>query len=33
MGQIEDMDHHAEDQEPQPLLFYKGKLGGFSQHP
>jgi flavin reductase (DIM6/NTAB) family NADH-FMN oxidoreductase RutF len=33
MGRIEDMDHHEPHLEPEPLLFYKGKLGGFSQHP
>jgi hypothetical protein len=27
------MDHHEPHLEPEPLLFYKGKLGGFSQHP
>ena len=32
MGRIEDMDHHEPHLEPEPLLFYKGKLGGFSQH-
>ena len=33
MGRIEDMEHHEPHLEPAPLLFYKGKLGGFQQHP
>ena len=33
MGRIEDMEHHEPDREPAPLLFYRGKLGGFQQHP
>ena len=33
MGRIEDMDHHEPHLGPAPLLFYRGKLGGFEQHP
>ena len=32
MGRIEDMAHDEPHNEPTPLLFYKGKLGGFAQH-
>jgi 3-hydroxy-9,10-secoandrosta-1,3,5(10)-triene-9,17-dione monooxygenase reductase component len=30
MGRIEDFEHAGPDTDPQPLLFYKGKLGGFA---
>ena len=33
MGRIEDFEHEHPDNDPLPLLFYKGKLGGFVQHP
>jgi flavin reductase (DIM6/NTAB) family NADH-FMN oxidoreductase RutF len=32
MGRIEDMEHDEPHKEPAPLLFYRGKLGGFQQH-
>ncbi len=30
MGRVEAMEHAHEDADPRPLLFYRGKLGGFS---
>ena len=33
MGRIEEFEHEHPDNDPLPLLFYKGKLGGFSAHP
>ena len=32
MGRVEEMEHDEPHNEPAPLLFYKGKLGGFQQH-
>ena len=32
MGLIQEFEHADPESEPQPLLFYKGKLGGFTQH-
>lgn len=32
MGLIEDLAHTPAEHEPAPLLFYRGKLGGFIQH-
>ena len=32
MGLIQEFEHAHPDTEPLPLLFYKGKLGGYTQH-
>ena len=32
MGRIQEFEHRHEDDQPQPLLFFKGKLGGFLLH-
>ncbi len=32
MGLIQEFEHAHVDEAPLPLLFYKGKLGGFNQH-
>lgn len=32
MGLIQEFDHAHPDSDPQPLLFYRGKLGQFDQH-
>lgn len=32
MGRIEDFDHSDAELDPQPLLFFKGKLGQFQPH-
>lgn len=32
MGLIQEFDHAEADADPAPLLFYKGKLGGYEQH-
>jgi 3-hydroxy-9,10-secoandrosta-1,3,5(10)-triene-9,17-dione monooxygenase reductase component len=32
MGRIVEFDHAHPDSDPQPLLFYRGKLGQFDQH-
>lgn len=32
MGRVEQMEHAHPESDPMPLLFYRGKLGRFSQH-
>jgi flavin reductase (DIM6/NTAB) family NADH-FMN oxidoreductase RutF len=32
MGRLQAMEHADPETHPHPLLFYKGKLGGFAQH-
>ena len=31
-GRIQDFEHTEEPADPEPLLFYRGKLGGYQLH-
>jgi 3-hydroxy-9,10-secoandrosta-1,3,5(10)-triene-9,17-dione monooxygenase reductase component len=32
MGRVQDLHHAAADDDPRPLIFYRGTLGGFAAH-